>query len=155
MEFKEYIEYMEEDDKRNMKLKRENGKEYFEEDTTIKSEISAYNEYFEEDIKTEHKEEIARYDLVNNSCDICQKHYKTKRNLVNHIQSAHKGIKYPCNLCEYKATSQGHRKRHIESVHQKIKHPCNICDYTATDKRFLKKHIESVHEKISKYSLSS
>ena len=71
-------------------MKRENGKEYFEEDTTIKSESSAYNEYFEEDIKTEHEEKIGRLDLVNNSCDICQKYYKTKGNLIRHIQSVHR-----------------------------------------------------------------
>ena len=59
MEFKEYIEYMEEDDKKNIKLERENVKEYYEEDTTIKSELS-YNEYFGEDVKTEHIEDIER-----------------------------------------------------------------------------------------------
>ena len=49
MENREYIEYMEEDNKRNIKMKRQKGKEYFEEDTTIKSESSTYNEYLEEE----------------------------------------------------------------------------------------------------------
>ena len=54
MESKEYIEYMEEDDKKSIKL--ETDREYFEEDTTIKTEISKNNEFFEEDVKTENKD---------------------------------------------------------------------------------------------------
>ena len=130
-------EYFEEDDKKNIKLKTEN-----------EQESSEYNEYIEEDVKTENKEEIGRSDLLNNLCDICMKQYKSKRNLLKHIQSVHKGIKYPCNQCEYKATQQGNLKTHIESVHEKVKYPCHQCEYKATRQSNLKTHIESVHERV-------
>ena len=51
MESEEYFEYLEEDDKKN--IKQECKRKYFEEDMAIKTEVSANNEYFEEDIKTE------------------------------------------------------------------------------------------------------
>ena len=133
-------EYMEEEDKKD--VKQETGiNEYFEE-KTFKN-----NEYFEEDVKTEHKEQIIRSSPENNLCNICKKQYKTKINLSTHMQSVHKGVKYPCNQCEYKATEQGSLKRHIESVHEKVKYPCNQCEYKATQQSHLKRHIKSVHEK--------
>ena len=85
-------------------MKRTECIEYFEaddENTGIQTVTSEYNEYFEEDFKTENKEQIGRSILVNNFCNICQKQYKSKSGLSTHIQSEHKGIKYSCYLCEY------------------------------------------------------
>merc|ERR1712150_66848 len=107
----EYIEYFEADDNKNIK------EENFEENTGIKRVTSESNEYFEEDFKTENKGQF-----LNNLCNICQKQYKSKRSLSTHIQSDHRGIKYPCIICEYKATAPGNLKQHIESVHENIKY---------------------------------
>ena len=80
-------------------------------------------------------------------CEVCNKHFKTKSTLRQHIQTSHKGLKYSCDLCEYQATQKGSLKTHIQSVHEKIKYSCDQCEYQATQQGNLKTHIKSVHEK--------
>ena len=52
-------------------------------------------------------------------CKVCNRHFKTKSKLKQHVQASHMGVKYSCNLCEYQATTQGSLKTHIQSVHEK------------------------------------
>ena len=40
-----------------------------------------------------------------------------KGHLKKHIQSQHKGIKYPCGLCDKELTSKDHLNTHVKSVH--------------------------------------
>ena len=125
MDNSEYIEYMEEDDK--TRIEHEIEKEYFEEDEKIKIETYLNKEYFEEDVKTEIKKNTQ---LVNISCEICLKSFKTKSALRNHVQSVHKETK--------------HLKTHIQSVHEAVKYSCTQCDFQATTQSNLQKHSQKV-----------
>ena len=42
----------------------------------------------------------------------------------NHIESIHKGVRYPCSQCEYKATSTEYDMTHAESMHKDIGNSC-------------------------------
>ena len=67
-----------------------------------------YSEYFEEDVKEDIVDEKNPHSiLLKYKCDICSKSYKSKSHLTQHIQSLHKGLKYPCDQCVYQATRKG------------------------------------------------
>ena len=103
-----------------------------------------YSEYFEEDVKEEILDE-KNPDSDWLICDICSTGYKSKRNLNQHIQSAHKGLKFPCDQCVYQATRKDKLWAHIRSVHEKVKYPCNQCEYKATTQSNLKSHYQRKH----------
>ena len=108
----EYIEYCDDDVKMEIKSEIQD-EELFHN--------RKYAEYFEEDVKEEIVDKKNSHSkVVTSTCNICSKSFKSNRNLSQHIQSVHKGLKYPCNLCEYKATKKGYLKTHIESVHEKL-----------------------------------
>ena len=99
METAEYIEYCEDEIKMEIKS---------EDDYLELSQNRKYSEYFEEDVKEEIVDEKNPVSiLVKYKCDICSKSYKSKRTLTRHIQSVHKGLKYPCDQCVYQATRKG------------------------------------------------
>ena len=54
--------------------------------------------------------------------------------------------KYICEQCDYKATKKGDLSTHINSIHKGVRFPCKKCDYKATQKGTLLRHIESIHE---------
>ena len=90
-----------------------------------------YSEYFEEDVKEEIVDEKNPDTiLVKHLCNICSKNYKSKRTLTLHIQSVHKGLKYPCDQCVYQALSKANLWTHIRSVHEKVKYPCDQCQHS-------------------------
>ena len=94
METTEYIEYCEDEVKREIKQDHHD-LEIFQ---------SRNSEYFEEDVKEDIVDEKKQDSIMvqNNICNICSKCYKSKRNLKTHIESIHEKVKYPGNLCEYK-----------------------------------------------------
>ena len=93
MDTTEYIEYREDKVKTEIKA---------EDDDLELSQYRKYGEYFEEDVKEEIVDKKNPHsNLVKHVCDICSKSYKSKRNLTQHIQSVHKGLKYPCDQCVY------------------------------------------------------
>ena len=139
----EYIEYCEDEVKMEIKS---------EDDDMELSPNRKYSEYFE--VKEEIvNEKNPQSKLVNHVCDICSKSYKSKGNLTQHIQSVHKGLKFPCDQCVYQATTKENLWAHLRSVHEKIKYPCDQCQHSATTKGDLKSHARSVHEGI-KYPCS-
>ena len=139
----EYIEYCEEEVKMVSKSEDDDF-EFFQ--------TRNFPEYFEEDLKEEIEDEnYPDTKLIRHTCDICIKSYASARSLTNHIQSLHKGRKYPCDLCTYQAMRKDHLIAHIQCLHEKVKYSCNQCEYKATRQSSLKTHIESVHEKV-KYS---
>ena len=125
-----------------------------EDDKLELSETTKYAEYFEEDVKEEIiDEKNSQSNFEKRMCDICSKSYKSKGNLTQHIQSVHKGLKYPCDQCVYQATTKESLLAHIRSVHEKVKYPCDQCQHSTVTKGGLKSQTRSVHAGI-KYSCS-
>ena len=93
METLEYIEYFENEVKMEIKS---------EDDDLELFQNRKHSEYFEEDVKEEIVDEKNPDSiLVKHECDICYKSYKYRVSLTKHIQSVHKGLKYPCTQCTY------------------------------------------------------
>ena len=96
METTEYIEYCEDEIKTEIKPGVD--------DKKLSQKIN-YSEYFKEDVKEEIEDEMEpQSNLVKHLCDICSKTYKSKDTLKEHMQSVHRGQKYPCDQCVYKAS---------------------------------------------------
>ena len=79
------------------------------------------------------------------SYDGCDKEYKLKGNLKQHIKAVHDKIKdFECDKCEFKCSANSHLKTHIKMVHDKIKDiECDKCDYKCSSNSDLKKHIKT------------
>ena len=65
-------------------------------------------------------------------CDICEHVATTARNLRNHIESKHEGVRHLCHKCEYTATRLGDLQNHIKIKHEELRYPCGKCEYTAS-----------------------
>ena len=76
-------------------------------------------------------------------CDQCDYQAPTQRNLTQHIQSRHEGVKYTCDQCEYQAKQQSNLTHHIQSKHEGVKYACDRCDYQATTQNNLARHMKS------------
>jgi len=50
-------------------------------------------------------------------CAECEYSVDTRGSVSRHINTVHKGLRYPCDQCEYKATRTHHLKRHKQRVH--------------------------------------
>ena len=70
-------------------------------------------------------------------------HDKDGRN--RHVQSVHKGIRYPCKQCGEVFSLRGLRM-HVKSVHEGVKYTCNQCDHQASQSKGLKDHKRYVHD---------
>ena len=75
-------------------------------------------------------------DVATIKCEICDKVFKKKGALNEHVKLVHHKIKnHICTLCQYRTNKPSNLNRHLINVHhQKIK--CNFCelefsDYTA------------------------
>ena len=73
-------------------------------------------------------------------CMICDKTYTTLTNLNTHIDTVHKGKRYPCSSCDYESTQKGHLKEHVMSKHDGIVFNCKTCDEQYTTKGGLRSH---------------
>jgi DNA-directed RNA polymerase subunit RPC12/RpoP len=71
-------------------------------------------------VKTEMEDTAINLDKSPNNynCNHCDYEYVLKRNLVQHEESVHKGIKYDCEYCNYKATLKISLLQHIKTVHK-------------------------------------
>lgn len=76
-------------------------------------------------------------------CDKCEKSYKAKGELRNHMLVVHEGLRYPCPHCQDVLSSVQALRRHERSFHMKgaREHVCDICSEAFTHKETLKKHI--------------
>ena len=81
--------------------------------------------------------------LVKYPCNICEKEFKSGRNLAIHIKSKHEGLE--CQQCQKQFTCKDGLKGHIKSIHEGIKYACNQCDYQAKAKYSLTKHTRRNH----------
>ena len=52
-------------------------------------------------------------------CDKCSKEFKTKSGLRLHVESVHKGIRFPCHICKKEFCSKYEVVRHQKNIHLK------------------------------------
>ena len=82
---------------------------------------------------------------LKNTCKICQKSYKFRKNLEKHLNNVHKGNSdiLCCKLCDKVFAQKSRLTLHIFRSHDKTKnHICDKCN-----KCFLFKHLLDVHVK--------
>ena len=85
-------------------------------------------------------------------CDLCDKVFKLKGNLSNHITTIHNKEEIDntntCHICKKVLSNRGKLYRHIQTVHEKsTKEECNICKKEYNSKDALNSHIKQIHEK--------
>jgi hypothetical protein len=73
--------------------------------------------------------------------------YKTSQrsHLTDHINAAHRQMKYCCDLCDFQTKWKNRIKSHKVSVHKVGGLPCPSCDYTASESWVLSQHVKVVH----------
>lgn len=90
------------------------------------------------------------------NCDQCDKSYGKKAYLVEHVETVHKGIRYPCEECDYRATKKCNLKKHILFKHRDFptkknhekEYICDKCSQKFTNKNDLSKHLVDIHKGI-------
>ena len=88
---------------------------------------------------------IAKTNQSEWSCGLCDKKLTTRKGLLQHVESKHRGKKYLCHQCDHQATNSSNLKLHVKKVHEGIRYHCIDCDFKATRSNILKRHVESIH----------
>ena len=73
-------------------------------------------------------------------CQICDKRFKTKNNLNQHVRSHQKPPDIKCPNCPILLHSKTALKLHVQTQHEQIKYNCEFCQAELTDLSNLKKH---------------
>jgi hypothetical protein len=81
-------------------------------------------------------------------CKYCNKEYKSRNALNQHLYKHTKKIMYKCNLCEYTTLTYSSLYNHKEYHHSGKVYKCFECGITTHNSSGLKRHIEAIHEKI-------
>jgi hypothetical protein len=86
---------------------------------------------------------------VKHQCGVCLKEFVAAHVLKTHIDNIHLGVKFDCLECDFKATQKGNLIQHVNSVHRGIrKFKCGQCESSFTTSSHLATHVQSVHNKI-------
>ena len=64
-----------------------------------------------------------------------------KSDLVKHVASFHKRIKYECKHCDFRATQKYNLVQHVSSIHKGVRYDCEQCEYSALFKSSLVRHV--------------
>ena len=89
-------------------------------------------------------------------CPKCDFKTSNKFYLPDHIKDVHEGEeKYTCNQCEKQFRLKGRLTQHITKKHGGVKYPCNLCGIEVTMKKnlrkrvynniYLRKHMKEIH----------
>ena len=70
-------------------------------------------------MKTHNKNNFAVTDNEHLECDKCSKEFKTKSGLKLHVESVHKGLRFPCEICKKEFCSKYEVVRHQRNIHSK------------------------------------
>ena len=82
-------------------------------------------------------------------CDKCQKNFKTKLILAQHLRDAHEKKAFECEVCAKRFSRKQTLEEHASSIHQSLKpFLCDICKSSYARKTQMNAHIRVVHEKI-------
>jgi len=89
---------------------------------------------------------VSKTNTKTTSCEVCNRTFKSRQNLKQHIESVHQKVRYDCDQCDHRASTKSNLRCHKASQHEGIKYDCDECDYSATNKSRLKKHKDAKHE---------
>ena len=132
--------------RKNIEVQVEDYTDIKTEELTMKTEVIPTKEVDVDEGKHKAHNKIVSEDKTYKfECQQCDKAYKRKNHLKEHIQSFHEGVKYLCHQCDQEFTDQSSLRRHIQSVHKGVTYACDHCDYQATQQSNLTKHFQSVH----------
>ena len=74
-------------------------------------------------------------------CQHCDKIFKVKTSLVNHVKIVHEGLKpFTCHFCPYSASSKSNLVIHERQHTGEKPYSCSYCEYRCADKTSLNKH---------------
>ena len=79
-------------------------------------------------------------------CEKCDFKTAIVKNLFNHVQSVHEGVRYSCQHCAFKATTKGNLTVHTRTKHEGRRYKCDQCDHSVTSFNNLTNHKKSKHE---------
>ena len=80
-------------------------------------------------------------------CKICDKVYKWRPSLRNHISFVHEEKRFQCSHCDFQASHKWYLKSHVKSIHEGIKYTCNFCKYQTSSRGTFYNHNKSAHER--------
>lgn len=75
------------------------------------------------------------------SCQSCDKSFATSRGLQWHIDSIHKGVRYPCKLCGKVFKQQNNLNNHTRLHTAELPFVCQICNKSYVAKKNLDRHL--------------
>ena len=81
-------------------------------------------------------------------CDYCQKEFKSKQNLRQHIKVVHEGLKIECKQCGKTFLKTNHLDDHMNSVHLKKILTCHVCQKTFNHRMTLGVHMKTKHSDV-------
>ncbi|KAK9887300.1 hypothetical protein WA026_021608 [Henosepilachna vigintioctopunctata] len=74
------------------------------------------------------------------TCQICEKAFSQKGNLMRHLRM-HEGVKpFTCELCGHKFAQKANLKKHLDAHSQKKDFLCNLCHKAFVQKANLLQH---------------
>ena len=91
---------------------------------------------FEEHLKTVHRPF---------SCDVCERRFSQKCNLITH-QRLHTGERpYPCPQCDKRFTQKGNLDAHLKTHTKEKPYPCTTCGKKFAFKASMLSHVKQAH----------
>lgn len=81
------------------------------------------------------------------SCSVCNKNFKSKRGLSNHVTS-HGPHDFKCDICHKDFSNRDGLQQHLKT-HDAKKHLCTHCGKSFSKPYWLRRHEEINHENIT------
>ena len=98
----------------------------------------------------------AHENVKNHKCDVCEKSFKTNKDLKSHDKNVHSLETYKCDSCEKTFNTNFKIKKHVKEVHEGIKKfQCELCPRKIRDFVKLKMHVMTVHQGIKDFKCDS
>ena len=98
-----------------------------------------------------HVDTVHNDNRVQYSCDQCSKIFYSRKGLLSHKQSFHKGIRHTCEQCGKCFVQKNRLKMHMKTAHEGLRFSCDQCDFSSENRCYLRKHKKIVHQKIKSF----
>eukprot|EP01080_Neovahlkampfia_damariscottae_P009590 gene9590-1792_t len=84
-------------------------------------------------------------------CEICEKSYKDRSNLVKHLRIHTKEKPFECKICGKEFAHSQSKNDHMNIHKQKKPYQCKLCDKTFGNGSNLRRHMTGVHQQQKKH----